>query len=47
LGDWFSSRNYFLTSNASPNDNGIIVIVVAIIIIGEAKVVLHDAGIIA
>jgi len=46
LGDWFSSGNYFLTSNASPNDEGIIVIVVGIII-GEAKLVLHGVGIIA
>jgi hypothetical protein len=46
LGDWFSFRNYFLTSKASPNDDGIIVIVV-VIIIGEAKLVLHGAVIIA
>jgi hypothetical protein len=44
LGDWFSLRTYFLTSKASPNDRGIIVIV---IIIGEAKLVLHNGGIIA
>jgi len=45
LGDWFPIRNYFLTSKASPNNVEIIVIVV--IIIGEAKLVLHDDGIIA
>jgi len=44
LGDWFSFRTYFLTSKASPNDRGIIVIV---IIIGEAKLVSHNGGIIA
>jgi hypothetical protein len=44
LGDWFSFRNYFLTNKASPNDAGIVIIVV---IIGEAKLVLHDDGIIA
>jgi hypothetical protein len=41
LGDWFSFRTYFLTSKASPNDKGIIVIVVIIIDIGEAKLVMH------
>ena len=46
LGDWFSFRSYFSTSKASPNDPGIIVIVV-IIIVGEAKFVLHSDGIIA
>ncbi len=45
LGDWFPSRTYFLTSKASPNDRGIIVIVV-IIIVGEAKSVFHLGGII-
>jgi hypothetical protein len=46
LGDWFPFRTYFLTSKASPNDRGIIVIVI-IIIVDEAKQVLHDGGIIA
>jgi hypothetical protein len=45
LGDWFSSRNYLLTSKASPNDDRIIVIVV--VIISEVMLVLHGAGIIA
>jgi len=44
LGDWFPLRNYFLTSKASPNDTGIIVI---IIVIGEAELVLHGDDIIA
>jgi len=46
LGDWFRFKTYFLTSKASPNDTGIIVIVV-IIVIGEAELVLHSDGIIA
>jgi len=46
LGDWFALRTYFLTSEASPNDSGIVIIVV-IIVIGEAKLVLHRDGIIA
>jgi len=45
LGDWFPSRTYFLSSKASPNDTGIIVIVV--IIIGEAKSIFHMGGIIS
>jgi hypothetical protein len=45
LGDWFPLRTYFLTSKASPNDKRMIVIVV--VIIGEAKQVLHSVGIIA
>jgi hypothetical protein len=45
LGDWLPSRTYFSASKASPNDTGIIVIVV-IIIVGEAKSVLHMGGII-
>jgi hypothetical protein len=45
LGDWFPRRTYFLTSKASPNDSGIVIIV--IIVIGEAKLVLHIGGIIA
>jgi hypothetical protein len=44
LGDWFPFRTYFLTSKASPNDSGIVIIV---IIIGEAKLVVHIGGIIA
>lgn len=46
LGDWFLLRTYFLTSKASPNDWEIVIIVI-IILIGEAKVVLHMGGIIA
>jgi hypothetical protein len=46
LGDWFPPRTYFLFSKASPNDKGIIVIVV-IIIVGEAKSVFHIGGIIS
>jgi len=46
LGDWFPFRNYFLASKASPNDSGIVIIVV-IIVIGEAELVLHSDGIIA
>jgi hypothetical protein len=46
LGDWFPRRTYFLTSKASPNDSGIVIIVI-IIVIGEAKSVLHIGGIIA
>jgi hypothetical protein len=46
LGDWFPRRTYFLTSKASPNDSGIVIIVI-IIVVGEAKSVLHIGGIIA
>jgi hypothetical protein len=46
LGDWFPLRTYFLTSKASPNDTGMIVIIV-VIIIGEAERILHGDGIIA
>lgn len=46
LGDWFPLRTYFLTSKASPNDAGIIVIIV-VIIVSEAKSVWHSDGIIA
>jgi hypothetical protein len=46
LGDWFPFRTYFLTSKASPNDRGIIVIIV-IIIVDEVEQVLHGSGIIA
>jgi hypothetical protein len=45
LGDWFLLRTCFSTGKASPNDPGIVVIVV--IIISEAKLVLHIGGIIA
>ena len=45
LGDWFPLRTYFLISKASPNDKWIIVIVV--IIVGEAKLIWHGVGIIA
>jgi len=44
-GDPFPSRTYFLSSKASPNDMRIIVIIV--IIIGEAELVFHVGGIIA
>ena len=46
LGDWFPLRTYFLTGKASPNDSGIVIIVI-IIVICEAKLVLHIGGIIA
>ena len=46
LGDWFLLRTYFLTSKASPNDLEIVIVVV-IIVIGEAQLVLHMGGIIA
>jgi len=46
LGDCFPLGTYFLASKASPNDTGIIVIVV-VIIIGEAQLILHSVGIIA
>jgi len=46
LGDWFPLRTYFLTSKASPNDSKIVIIVI-IIVIGEAQMVLHIGGIIA
>jgi hypothetical protein len=45
LGDWFPVRTYLLSSKASPNDSGIVIIV--IIVIGEAQLVLHMGGIIA
>jgi hypothetical protein len=47
LGDWFALKNYFLTSQASPNDQEIIVIVVRIIIVCEAQPIFHMGGIIA
>jgi hypothetical protein len=46
LGDWFPFRTYLLTSKASPNDLEIVIIVV-IIVIGEAISVMHSDGIIA
>jgi hypothetical protein len=46
LGDWFLLRTYFLSSKASPNDVEIVIVVI-IIVIGEAKSVLHIGGIIA
>jgi hypothetical protein len=45
LGDWFPFRTYFLTSKASPNDPGIVIVV--IIVIGAARCVIHIGGIIA
>jgi hypothetical protein len=45
LGDWFPFRTYFSTSRASPNDARIVI--VFIIVIGEAELVLHGDGIIA
>jgi hypothetical protein len=45
LGDWSLLRTYFLTSKASPNDSRIVIVV--IIVIGEAKSVFHIGGIIA
>jgi hypothetical protein len=46
LGDWFLPETYFLTSKASPNDPEIVIIVI-IIVIGEANLVFHIDGIIA
>jgi hypothetical protein len=46
LGDWFPLKTYFLTSKASPNDTGMIVIII-IIVIGEAELISHSDGIIA
>jgi hypothetical protein len=45
LGDWFLLRTYFLSGKASPNDLKIVIVVV--IVIGEAQLVLHIGGIIA
>jgi hypothetical protein len=45
LGDWFPLKDCLLTSKASPNDSGVVIVV--IIVIGEAKLVLHNGGIIA
>jgi hypothetical protein len=46
LGDWFPIRTYVLTSKASPNDSGIVIVVI-IIVVGEAQSVFHMGGIIA
>ena len=46
LGDWFPLRTYFLSSHASPNDSEIVIVVI-IIVIGEANLVVHLGGIIA
>jgi hypothetical protein len=46
LGDWFPLRTYVLTSKASPNDSGIVIVVI-IIVVGEAQLVQHMGGIIA
>jgi hypothetical protein len=46
LGDCFSLRTYSLTGKASPNDSKIVIVVI-IIVINEAKLVLHGDGIIA
>jgi len=46
LGDWFPVRTYFLTSNASPIDSGIVVVII-IVVIGKAGLILHGDGIIA
>jgi hypothetical protein len=40
LGDWFPSNTYLLTSKASPNDSGIVIIVI-VIIIGEVDLLEH------
>jgi hypothetical protein len=45
LGDWFPLRTYLLSSKASPNDSGIVIIV--IIVVGEAQLLFHMGGIIA
>jgi len=37
---------YSSTSKASPNDTGIIVIII-VVVIGEVKLMFHDGGIIA
>jgi hypothetical protein len=47
LGDWISVRNYYLSGKASPNDRGIIVIVIIISVVDEAMSVFHGCGIIA
>jgi len=46
LGDWFPLRTYFLTSKASPNDSEIVIVVI-IIVVGEAVLAFHGDGIIA
>jgi hypothetical protein len=35
------------TSEASPNDTGIVIVIIIIVIIGEAKLTFHNGGIIA
>ncbi len=40
LGDWFALQTCFLSSKASPNDSGIVIIVI-IIVIGEAYLIFH------
>jgi len=39
-------QNYLLTSKASPNDSGIVIVVI-IVVIGKAGLILHGDGIIA
>jgi hypothetical protein len=46
LGDWFPLRTYFLSSKASPNGSEIVIVII-IVVIGEAQLVLHMGGIIA
>jgi hypothetical protein len=41
LGDWFPDL-LLLSSKASPNDSGIVIIIV--IVVGEAILVQHDCG---
>jgi hypothetical protein len=43
LGDWFSSKTYLLTSKASPNDSGIVIVII-VIVIGEVDLVFHRGG---
>jgi hypothetical protein len=45
LGDWFLLRTYVLTRKASPNDWEIVIVI--IIVVGEAQLVWHIGGIIA
>jgi hypothetical protein len=45
LGDSYALRTYVSTSQASPNDPGIVIVI--IVIVGEAKWVVHIGGIIA
>ncbi len=46
VGRLVSFQNSALTSQASPNDQGIVIVVI-IIVIGEAKLIFHIGGIIA